>query len=264
MSREKKDGTFLIIHSFKTYANIYNFLFLQLLHILFFLLGGFDSIAYGIPFKPVIDHPYVLSSRQCRRLVEDRVVEFLGHDISISDLDSFSAEVPLYGSYRRPDGTCSNGQPFKIKDTTYDSNWIIGSIRGKVVKQMMKYDPTENTINLEGVNVHLRKSEYEGNLNTYYWHVEPSTCSETVQKVYDGVAKYIIPRNPSLNKQIIVHDAERQITFALDLGGTKTVCGSEFYRTQITSIQVTFKPENFIKNLEENRHVDRIDNLIGK
>ena len=187
----------------------------------------------------------------------------MDQDIVIQDLDSFSAEVPLYGSSSRPDGTCTNASPFKLGDEQYDSNWIIGTVKGRVTKRPIQFDPTENIISLEGKPVHLRKNSYEGDLGTYMWSITPGTCESAIQEVYRGPAKYIVPKNPNLHKQIIVHDEARSITFALDLSGTKTICGSEFYKTQISSLHVTFKVENFLKGVEHSSFVDRLDNVVN-
>ena len=165
--------------------------------------------------KPIVDHPEILSQRQCRRLVEDRILEFMDQEIIVQDLDAFSAEVPLYGSISRPDGTCDNASPFKLGDTTYDRNWIVGTVKGRVTRRTVQYSPTENIITLEGRNIHLRKTYFEGDLNTYLWSITPATCLSTVQEVYRGPAKFIVPKNPSLHKQIIVHDEARGISLNL-------------------------------------------------
>ena len=77
----------------------------------------------------------MLNARQCRRLVDQHILEFGGHDLFPRSLDSISGEVEMYGTSRSADGTCGFARPFTFKGKSYYKNWAIAEV---IISQLMK------------------------------------------------------------------------------------------------------------------------------
>ena len=69
-----------------------------------------------------------MNPRQCRRLVDSKILEFESYEIAVRDLNSFGGEVELHGTQRGKDGSCDNGTPFHIDGISYPDNWAIALV----------------------------------------------------------------------------------------------------------------------------------------
>ena len=165
----------------------------------------------------------MLLPRQCRRLHEEHILEYDGQEIKVSNLNSISAQLGLFGTAYLADGTCWVAKPFTLKGVRYESNWILASFTGRVTKRKVNYDPTINRIKLENKDVSVSKGEFEGRRSTFLWDVPHSTCISSVQEIYRGQATIIDPGNQNLKKQAIVTDISSGITFALELSKSRSV-----------------------------------------
>ena len=226
-----------------------------------FLLG-FDGILYGIPEHPIIGATHLLSPQQCRRLAKDRILEFEGREISISKLHAIQANIPLEGSVRKVNGGCANSKlPFTLAGKTYSENWVVVSLTGSVVTRKLKYDPNENKLNIDERPVHVAKEETQSKRSTYFWDFQLPDCLSSIQKIYEGTARHIIPRNQHFNEQLMVNDPTLRTTFGLDLREPKMICNTSMYQTQISNIYVVLDRESFIPNIQHEKTTNRLDNL---
>ena len=100
----------------------------------------FDSLLIGIPERPIIDEPMVLSARECRRLYEEKILMYQDHEFPVQNLNAFSAQVGLHGTSSKVDGTCVHAQSFDFRNTHYPNHWIMATIKGTFIGQFQKYD----------------------------------------------------------------------------------------------------------------------------
>ena len=68
------------------------------------------------------------------------------------------------------------------------------------------YSPVDNILTLEGEEVHLRKTHYQGDISTYLWEEQRSDCLQTIEKIYEGPGRLYTPAREGRNQQILVSD----------------------------------------------------------
>ena len=224
---------------------------------------GFDGITYGIPEHPVINEPTTLQPFQCKRLYEDRILEFDGKELMINDLNSFAVEIGMFGTSRKSDGSCTNAGLFEVRGKEYPSNYLMATISGRVTRRKVTYDPSLGLVNLEGHPVPVRRSSYIGDLSTFLWEIQSSNCRDLIQEVYKDRGTLITPQNKNLHRQVIVQNEKRGITFALDLQRSCEMCGYQTFQTQLNNVYISISEDNFVPGVDPTRYVDRLDNIIG-
>ena len=229
---------------------------------------GFDSLLYGLTERVLTEKPVVLTPEQCRKLVAEKLLTYRNQEYPVTNLDSFSDDIPLFGTTRDKNGYCSKAGEFKIEGRQFDDNWVRAIIKGSVTRRLMKYNPRENSLhfkegNAEAENVPLRQERFHGTLASSYWDGKRSTCLEKHQQVYSGPAKLFHSSNKDLRDYLVVNDDSEDKRFALELQGDKDVCGSSLYRTNVDGTFVTYHRNKFLTEIDIERDVDRLDNLLG-
>ena len=128
-------------------------------------------------------------------------------------------------------------------------------IVGRVYNQTKSFDTSTNLVTLESEPVHLRKGQYEGDFATFTWPIEDRVCTTTLEKIYEGRGKEIVPKRANFNSQILVNSHFHRITFGLDLKGTEQKCGHTVFKTQLSNIFVIIGKGNFMQKVEHERYV---------
>ena len=205
-----------------------------------------------------------MSHRQCRRIYEKRVLEFDKNEIEVKNLNAISGQVGMFGTARKSDGWCWNApQAFDLDGVHYPDNYAYVTITGTVTRRKVKYNPSVNKVKLEDRSISLSRGHYEGQLDSFYWQIPHLECENKLQQIYAGTATFVNPKNPMGKNQVLVRDEKRSLSFALELHKGKDICGSKLYSTQLSNIYVAISTDNFLRQVEETTHVDRIDNLLG-
>lgn len=187
----------------------------------------------------------------------------MGQEVHISSRESFSADIPLYGSIRNIAGDCWNSPAFEVNGEYFEDQFISGRVKGHITVRNYHFDLSENKLTLEGRKVNIEKANYRGPRSTYLWQPKVTSCLDKIQEVYSGPAHYYKPMNKQQNSQVLVRHSGKGITFALDITKKETLCQREVFKTQVTSMYVIISKDNFINGVEKTRKVDRLDNLLG-
>ena len=224
---------------------------------------GFTSLLYGIPQKPIIDEPYILSAKQCERLYHEKILEYDNQEFPISRLDAVSADITMHGTKRDTSGYCGKATAFSLRGKTYPNNWAVVTMTGRVTRQRISFDTEDKVLPLEGRQVSLERSRYEGEQSTFIWDLESQTCLSTMEEVYNGPARVIIPRTKNFKKQVLIQHHLEDITFGLDLKEEKQLCGYKVIQTQLPHIVVILHRGNFIDTVEKSLDLRRTDKLVG-
>ena len=88
-------------------------------------------------------------------------------------------------------------------------------------------------------------------------------CLSTMEEVYNGPARVIIPRTKNFKKQVLIQHHLEDITFGLDLKEEKQLCGYKVIQTQLPHIVVILHRGNFIDTVEKSLDLRRTDKLDG-
>ena len=117
-------------------------------------------------------------------------------------MDTFSQEIELFGTKGAVNGYCGKAEAFSFGGKTYPSNWIVATLKGSVVRSRKAFDTQSRFLSLEGEKVRLTSNSFEGTLSTYSWNLEKVNCISTMEKIYEGSARVIIPKTENFRKQV--------------------------------------------------------------
>ena len=107
----------------------------------------------------------------------------------------------------------------------------------------------------------MREDNIEGDFATFTWPIEDRECTTTLEKIYEGRGKEIVPKRANFNSQILVNSHFHRITFGLDLKGTEQKCGHTVFKTQLSNIFVIIGKGNFMQKVEHERYVQNIKTI---
>ena len=223
---------------------------------------AFDHLRYGIPEWVMSDRRVILTASQCKKLVKEHLLTYRNQEIKVDNLERFATDLPMFGTSRNENGGCWKGNSFNLDGRTFSNNWARSIIKVAVKQQQVRYNPSQDTIVLEGEYIPMRRRGHQGDLASFYWNDIDGSCLEKHKEVYSGEARLFQPTNNDVSDYILVNDDYNDIRFAVELQGVHELCNSQFFKTNVAGTYVTYYKKNFL-DLEKSNDADRIDSIVG-
>ena len=199
---------------------------------------GFNGIEYGGSFEKETSAPVVLSSGECRRLLNEKKISMYSKEFKANSLGHFSFDADVIGR-RSLKGGCPEVGDFTIGDKEYNGWLETATVWGSVLKRTAPWSPTTKEIYLkDGAIGRYDMESYSTSYETTIWDKDyDDDCEDNVGLIYEGKAnQYTIEQDNDQKDVIIVEVPAKSLYFGLHLQNAKSVCGFHGFSTQFPDI----------------------------